>query len=985
MPGYSGALLQVVAAPDVQLPLKQAASIHLKSLTWAHWNADLERAAFTLSDADKQVIRTNIVEVVIHSPPLIRSQLVLCLENIVSSDYPNAWPELLPKVISLLASRDAASTLGALEVLHVIVGKYEYIPAGKKRRQPLQAVVEATFPIVLQLFQNLGNVQTVESHRMQHVIIRIFNSACNLGVPPHLLNQAVFMPWMNALLQALQRPVPEGQPEDLDVRKRWPFWKCKKWAARAFTRLFQRYGDPSNVDAPADKAFSIAFYETYSVRLLEAFLTVLSERRGGGGYLPDKLCQQALQYIDQAVRARNTYTALKPHFDAFFREIIFPLICLTEDDLELWESDPQEYIRRESDVVEEYYNPHSEALNIVVDIVSLRGKNHLAQLMHYIVSILMRYVQSPPEQRNYREKDGALQVIGHLSGPLLKRKEYAGSLEQMMVVHVLPEFQNPNGYLRSRACWIFSEYYEIDYENPANFLAGLAATVTCMRDPELPVRVQAGLAMRNLVRAELAKAELQKVLPELLQEFLKMMNEVEHDELVSSLEGLIDEFKDSMAPYALSLCSQLVGVFMRAATSGDEESETSAVTACECLNTIMTLLGGIKDRQDLWDQLEVVLLPLLHKIASGDLMDYFDDGLKILTYITYYSQTISPQVWQLFPLLCQAFDKFAFDFLNDLMYPLDNYISRGTETFLTGNHLEMILNIFRKVYTYEHADFEAIRDGTELVQVVLQACRGRVDPVVDVALSLAVPKLGNAKDNDEKVILIELVANCIYYNPHLTLKLLESRNWLQDIFALWMMLQKDFTKFRTKKIVLLALTSLFTIPTDTLPAVIRMNLKPILSTVLAVEKEAIAFHEEEDEESEEEEDHEAAEIDEEDEAKEELLLSEFKETLKQAQSMHHHADMDDQSDDDFAGFGVADDDDGEISSALDGIDELIYFVEQFKIFGQREPALYRDLTSDFTVQAELHHLDVKATERRQELEEQQREEELEKQQRQQQR
>eukprot|EP01116_Phalansterium_solitarium_P023118 TRINITY_DN793_c0_g3_i2.p1 TRINITY_DN793_c0_g3~~TRINITY_DN793_c0_g3_i2.p1 ORF type:complete len:1027 (+),score=443.06 TRINITY_DN793_c0_g3_i2:37-3081(+) len=967
-PGYPAALMQIVVAGDVHVSIKQAAAIHLKSLTWSHWSAELERGAFILADGDKQFIKANVVEAVIHSPPLIRTQLALCMENVVMADFPDRWPELLPKLLSYLTSRDLTVTLGALEALHVLVHKYEFIPPGKKRRSPLHAVVDSTFPLLLQLFQSLAAVVTVESAQMQHVIIRIFSSATQMGVPPHLMQQQVFMAWMTIMLQVLTRPVPtQGQPEDADERKKWPFWKCKKWSARAFTRLFQRYGDPKNVDNASDKQFSIAFYETYSVKLLEAFLAVLSERRGGGGYLPDKLCQQALQYVSTAVRAPNTYTAIKPHFDAFFREVVFPIMCLTPEDLELWEDDPVEYIRRESDVVEEYYNPRTEAINVLVDITSLRSKNHLGPIMQFIVSILMRYLQTPPAQRNVREKDGALQVIGHLCRRLYKQKEYKGALESTMVAHVLPEFQNSHGFLRARACWIFAEYYEIDYANPAHFLAGLSATLNCLHDSQLPVRVQAGLAIRHLVRTDAGKAEFGKVLPQLFQEFLKMMNEVEHDELVSGLEGLIDAFQDSIGPYAVGLCSQLTDVFVRSA-SADEESETSAVAASECLNTIQTILGGLQEHGPLWAQVEVVLLPLLHKIFEGDFMDFFDEGVKILTYLTYYSPAISPQLWELFPKLYQAFQNFAFDYLNDLLYPIDNYITRGTATFLGGPYLEFVLNIFRKVYTHEHADFEAVRDGTEIVQVVLQACRGHVDPVVDIVLSLAIPKLADSDEVDRRVILIELVANCIYYNPLLTLRLLESRGWLAPTFTLWLQLQNKFEKYKTQKIVLLALSALFGVPSAELPAPIRDGLKPIFGAILAIQKAALKKSEEEEsEESDEEHSEEDIDLDDEDEAEQAKRISEYKENLKKVKEFHGHDDSDN-SDDEFDGYGFGEDDDGDVSSALDSVDEVIYFIEQFKVFSQREPALYQQMTADFTVQAELHNLSIKAMERQKERE-----------------
>ena len=44
----------------------------------------------------------------------------------------------------------------------------------------------------------------------------------------------------------------------------------------------------------------------------------------------------------------------------------------------------------------------------------------------------------------------------------------------------------------------------------------------------------------------------------LLSEFFKLMNEVENEDLVFTLETIVDKFGEEMAPYAFGLCQNLV-------------------------------------------------------------------------------------------------------------------------------------------------------------------------------------------------------------------------------------------------------------------------------------------------------------------------------------------------------------------------------------------------------------------------------------------
>lgn len=54
---------------------------------------------------------------------------------------------------------------------------------------------------------------------------------------------------------------------------------------------------------------------------------------------------------------------------------------------------------------------------------------------------------------------------------------------------------------------------------------------------------------------------------------------------------------------------------------------------------------------------------------------------------------ISSQMWTLWPLIYQSYNEWAFDYFENILVPLDNFISRGTEVFLSSqnpNYLEQV-------------------------------------------------------------------------------------------------------------------------------------------------------------------------------------------------------------------------------------------------------------------------------------------------------
>jgi len=43
----------------------------------------------------------------------------------------------------------------------------------------------------------------------------------------------------------------------------------------------------------------------------------------------------------------GVFKALKPHLKTLITEVIFPITCLSRDDLDLWKDDPYDYVRKQ--------------------------------------------------------------------------------------------------------------------------------------------------------------------------------------------------------------------------------------------------------------------------------------------------------------------------------------------------------------------------------------------------------------------------------------------------------------------------------------------------------------------------------------------------------------------------------------------------------------------------------------------------------------
>ena len=217
----------------------------------------------------------------------------------------------------------------------------------------------------------------------------------------------------------------------------------------------------------------------------------------------------------------------------------------------------------------------------------------------------------------------------------------------------------------------------------------------------------------------------------------------------------------------------------------------------------------------------------------------------MLSYLTYYSPSISEELWGLFPLLHEAFHTWACEYVNNLLVPIDNFISRSTERFITGGamvgdtytpYLTMVMSICRATLT-THAQqlgAEEQHGACKLLESLLHNCHGRIDPQMPEILSLALMRLEGllaTEDGRKKegmvTLLYNVLSSSLHYNAGLALQVLQHRHqagWHAALHA-WMQHLTTCLKLRLHdlKCGVLAVASLLALPPAQAPDLIAKN------------------------------------------------------------------------------------------------------------------------------------------------------------------
>lgn len=768
---FAPTLLQIIVSDQVEFPVRQAAAIYLKNMVTQYW-PDREPMAgevifpFNIHENDRQQIRENIVEGIIRSPDLVRAQLTLCLRVIIKHDFPGRWTSVVDKIGFYLQSQNTASWLGSLLCLYQLVKTYEYKKSDE--RAPLIAAMQIFLPRLQQQIVQLLPDPSHYSVLMQKQILKIFYALIQYTLPLQLVNNQTMTQWMGIFSSIADRDVPpETLQVDEDDRPELVWWKCKKWALHNITRLFERYGSPGSVTKEYIE-FSEFFVKTYAVGVLQVLLKVLEQHRQKQ-YVAPRVLQQTLNYLNLGVSHAVTWKVLKPNMQSISEEVIFPLMCYKDEDEDLWQDDPYEYIRMKFDVFEDYVSPSTAAQNLLFT-ASKKRKEVLPKMMNFCYQILTSSSVDP------RKIDGALHVLGSLAEILLKKSVYKDQMEVFIQNHVFPLFMSELGYLRARSCWVLHSFSSLKFHNELNLRNAVElAKKSLLEDKELPVKVEAAIALQMLISYQgAAKEYMRPYIRPVMQELLHIVRETENDDLTNVIQKMICEYSQEVAPIAVDMTRHLAEIFVKVLQSEEyEEVEDKTVMAMGILHTIDIVLTVVENHKEVKQQLEGICLQIVGLVLQKHIIEFYEEILALAYSLT--NQTISPQMWQLLEILFEVFQRDCYEYFTDMMPLLHNYITVDTSTLLSNpKHLEIIYTMCKKVLMGEAGE-DAECHAAKLLEVIILQCKGRgIDQCIPLFVEAVLERLTRGvKSSELRTMCLQVVIAALFYNSALLLNTLE--------------------------------------------------------------------------------------------------------------------------------------------------------------------------------------------------------------------
>lgn len=720
----------------------------------------------------------------------------------------------------------------------------------------MEPIVSSTFPTILRTGTNLlqsPQVDTPDVGAIIYIIIKVYKCAINSHLTQHQQSNESIIPWGKFLLDVAQRRIDPAQlPSDDDARETTPWYKAKKWAFFTLNKLFSRYGNPSQLPSNLEKyqPFAQQFVNTFAPEILSVYLRLTEASIKGEQWLSKRQVHFLFRYYEECIKPKSTWNLLKPHVNTLVQNFVFPRLCTREEDEELWDLDPVEFVRSHIDPIDGYGNPDTSAASFLQTVVSKRTKAAFLPQLEFVTSVVQNY----PASRSTAEKAGALAMVKAMDLTMLNHSKVSASLEEFFANYVVPDLGSQDRFLRFRACSLVSSFgSRMAWRSSKNLEEAFKGVMQCATDAELPVRVEAAAATTTLIEHDEVHAAMAPNAARLMQELLKLSDELELDLLTEAKSKVVSQFSEELMPFSVELVEQMKNSYIRLvdatlaqgeiADDGTHEYNLSegegdkTFAAISALQTIYSVLTACESKPEILAQLEQSVLPAVAYTIEKEAIELYDDCFDLLDVLTFYQRKISPGMWKIFELMAGSFMNGAgVDYLTEMLSTFDNMVSYGTDVFKqNAEYRNLLIGIYQKAMTSDQLGLGDQIAACRLADVILLLLKGCVDEAVPAIIAPILPFLDEQTSTTPGLRKWSVIVflDAFVYNVQLALQALESANATQRFFNLALgKVIPSFTKVHEKKVTAIALMSLLSLPAESLPASVQPGQTQILQALL---------------------------------------------------------------------------------------------------------------------------------------------------------
>lgn len=834
--GFLDGCLDIIAnhSSDVSAPVRKAAAVYLKNHIVRRW-AVADHAG--IAENDRNSVRGRILPTIVSADHQLKQQLVPVLRTLISKDFPSHWPGLLAATGDLLQQVPHTADDHSLLKLYTGILAFAEIArrfrwATNKERALELSPILVVFPHLLSIGQTIvacPEAITEVRAEMLKLILKAYKFVTYFDLPAEFQAREAFAAWGELHGLVINVPAPAYvQNFDDHERSHLEFSKAVKWSIANLYRLFTRYASDSLSRKFSYTGFQDTFTADFLPHLLANYLAAIDQWCHHKKWLPSPALFHLLQFLLHAVTQKPSWPVLQPYADTLVSHFVFPLVCPTDADLDMFDADPLEYIHTNFDVYDEFNTPDIAALGFLASLVQKRKKATLEPTMSYIYTQLAG-LQNDRSLEGARKKDGLFRMVGALTHYVTARSlPFYPQMEQFVGQLILPALQSDHEFLRARTLEVVQRFSDLEFHDERLVEQISHGILTNFDSSSLPVQLEAALGIQTFLHLELFKLALAQVIVPTMLKLLALLNDIDNDAIPVVMQECVENFAEQLQPFGVELMEKLTAQLLRLVTEVHQASQVDVddydtsldqldkvMAAVGLLNTMITVLLSFENSHDICIKLEQVFAPAVEFVLVNMVDDFFGEIAELMENSVFLLRAVTPTMWTCFHHLFACFqDGVALMYFEEFIPCLHNFILYGKDHLVKSPDLA---DRFFKIYTliFEgDANAIGLNDlafACEMAQTFILTLQAEAHRFTPHFVSSTIDTYTTVKSasmvgyNKFDVNMHDVVLAALVYDTSDVLQLLHQKGALVLFFQRWFKLIPELRRVFDLKLSLLAL------------------------------------------------------------------------------------------------------------------------------------------------------------------------------------
>ncbi len=655
-PGFGVIALQFLTLDNVSPALKQASAVTFKNLVKANWTM--------LSDQDRTQIKANILPLLLSNRlPALRSLLGEAVTLLAQHDFPAMWPNLVSDLVARANPQDYGTLVGVLRTAHAVFRRYRNVSMStdvlrelkfilEQFQRPLTAIYVATWQ-QLTAPQQPDPVRVAMLLEAANLCTKLFYDLNYVDLPEFFEDH--IKEWMTGLLQSIRFKTTVAKLLG-DEDRPGVVHKLQKNVCMVLTLYATKYDEEFS-------AFLDGFVEGVWQLLNESLTANLSKH--------DAIVSHGVAFLTAVANgAHHKLFGNGNIMKSICEKIVIPCMMLRKEDVELFEDDPNEYVRQ--DIEGSDLDTRRRSAKELVKGLRKNYEREVTDIFGSYIQVLLGQYKANPKG-DWRCKDVAVFLLTAVAVSTFRLATGASTVNPMVPLipfyqeQVLPDLLAPPGAVH-KVLQADALKFVITFRSqiPASeYQRLLPAIVAMLKSPIWVVHTYAANALENLLTVKdvspapggamtqrISKDNLEPVLKELLGALfgvLQNTGQKPNAYVMKAIMRVISRAQEKLRPLLPLVLEQLAGLLRT--VIANQQSPVFNHYLFECLGGLIGCAAAAGGSQGV-ASLETLMLPMFQSILQQDIQEFTGYVFQLLAQLLAAHTEGVPEVfWGLFPSL----------------------------------------------------------------------------------------------------------------------------------------------------------------------------------------------------------------------------------------------------------------------------------------------------------------------------------------------